>query len=107
MVKVLITELASFDLREIYDNILKVSFSEDIANEKVNQIMATIRTLKEFPELGKRAKDNFLGNWDFGTDIRVILSGKYWIVYDCRLEESRIEILRIISTKREMHRIFK
>lgn len=107
MVAVKWSERAGGHLAEIFRGILKISFSEEIAHRKIDEIMATIDTLEEFPELGKRAKDNFKGDWDFGTDVRAIVSGKYWIFYDYNASEKVVEILAIFNQKRDMHRIFK
>ncbi|MFU2181416.1 type II toxin-antitoxin system RelE/ParE family toxin [Streptococcus pluranimalium] len=112
MVKILWSDKASLDLSDIFQGVLRVSFSENIARNKVSKILETIKVLETFPELGKTVKDNFNGDWSIldeldAKDVRTFPSEKYWIVYDCRLDDGVVELLRIIHQSRDMHRIFK
>lgn len=112
MVKIRWSNKASSDLSDVFQGVLKVSFSEELASKKIETILATISTLEKFPELGKRVKDNFIGDWSFleengAIDVRAITSETYWIVYDCRLADDVVDVLAISHHSRDMHRIFK
>ena len=91
MVKVVWTEIATDDLKDIFDYI--ADDSERYASITVNKIYQRVQELIINPYLGRKVPE-------FNSDlIREVISGNYRIVYQI-VSNNQIDILRIYHTAR-------
>lgn len=91
MVKIVWTNHAYLDLKDIFDYIAKDS--QRYAFFQVNRIKESTKSLKEFPKSGRIVPE--IGN----EDIRELIEGNYRIIYRLKNSE-RIDILTVYSSYR-------
>jgi addiction module RelE/StbE family toxin len=92
MAKIVWTELAVFDLKEVFDYISKDS--KRYAENQIKRIRAKTSILKTRPETGRIVPELEI------SEIRELIEGNYRIVYRL-LNEDLIEILTIHHSSRD------
>jgi addiction module RelE/StbE family toxin len=91
MVKIVWTELAISDLKDIYNFI--AYDSSRYAFIKVNKIFQRIQPVKENPNFGRKVPE-------FNNEtIREVIEGKYRIIYR-KVNDYQIDVLRIYHSAR-------
>ena len=90
-------EIAKNDLEDIFDYILKDN--PNSASEILNEIDDTVSKLADFPELGKKPKDDKLKAFGY----RVLVIEKYLIFYI--ITEKILEIHRILHSSRDFNNL--
>jgi plasmid stabilization system protein ParE len=94
MYKVQFSPLARQDLIKI-KNYLEEAFDNDIASEKIRQLLDSIRKFEMFPLLGRPLMNVI----DIPTDYMYFVVDKNYVFY--RLEKEIVEIIRIIDTRQD------
>lgn len=95
MTGVTFTTAARSDLRDIALRIAEYSFRRSISY--VDEIETRCRGIADFPRVGAPRPQ-------WGTDVRMIVHGKYLIVY--RPREDEVQILRIVHGARDLDALF-
>lgn len=94
MYKVRFSPLAKQDLVKI-KGYLEEAFDNEIASEKMRQLLCSIRKFETFPLLG-RPLMNII---DIPTDYMYFVVDKNYVFY--RLEKETVKIIRIIDTRQD------
>lgn len=94
MYKVQFSPLARQDLIKI-KNYLEEAFDNDIASEKIRQLLDSIRKFEMFPLLGRPLMNVI----DIPTDYMYFVVDKNYVFY--RLEKEIVKIIRIIDTRQD------
>lgn len=88
------TPQALKDLQLLY-NYISMNWGEKVSKKIIQKITSEIRRLEEYPLLGV----NFGKIIDEPTDYRFLFAEKNYIFY--RLDLNRVQIVRILSEKRD------
>ena len=99
MTEILFTPSAIADLRDVQTYISLELENESAARKVIAKITKSIRQLEMFPEMGTPLSSIT----PFPTDYRYIVSNHYMIFY--RLEGQTVQIMRILSGRRDYLRI--
>lgn len=94
MYKVQFSPLARQDLIKI-KNYLEEAFDNEIASEKIRQLLDSIRKFEMFPLLGRPLMNVI----DIPTDYMYFVVDKNYVFY--RLEKEIVKIIRIIDTRQD------
>ncbi len=94
MYKVQFSPLAKEDLIKI-KAYLDEAFDNEIASEKIRQLLDSIRKFETFPLLGRPLMNVI----DIPTDYMYFVVDKNYVFY--RLEQETVKIIRIIDTRRD------
>lgn len=92
MVKIQFSPLAKDDLVKI-KAYLAEAFDDEIASEKIKQLLDSIRKFEMFPLLGRPLMNVI----DIPTDYMFFVVEKNYVFY--RLEQKTVKIIRIIDTR--------
>lgn len=94
MYKVQFSTLAKQDLIKI-KCYLEEAFDNEIASEKIRQLLDSIRKFETFPLLGRPLMNVI----DIPTDYMYFVVDKNYVFY--RLEKETVKIIRIIDTRQD------
>lgn len=105
--KIILSPRVEETLDEIYSYIA-TNFSESYANNRVNEILDGIETLKIFPEAGFNADKKFKKIIDPKYDTRGMpLKKDYLVLYNIEESENRVKVAYLFSTKSDYLKLFK
>jgi len=90
------SEESKMDIDEIRRYISKDGI--DIANKQIRKMRAKAKTLRDFPNLGKKLE---------GTDYRFLVSAPYLIFYRVHERQMRVEVARILDGRRDYMKVLK
>ncbi|MCA0386147.1 MAG: type II toxin-antitoxin system RelE/ParE family toxin [Firmicutes bacterium] len=94
MYEVQFSPLAKQDLIKII-GYLEEAFDNEIASEKIRQLLNSIRKFETFPLLGRPLMNVI----DIPTDYMYFVVDKNYVFY--RLEKETVKIIRIIDTRQD------
>lgn len=94
MYEVRFSPLAKQDLVKI-KGYLEEAFDNEIASEKMRQLLGSIRKFETFPLLGRPLMNVI----DIPTDYMYFVVDKNYVFY--RLEKETVKIIRIIDTRQD------
>ena len=94
MYEVQFSPLAKQDLIKII-GYLEEAFDNEIASEKIRQLLNSIRKFETFPLLGRPLMNVI----DIPTDYMYFVVDKHYVFY--RLEKETVKIIRIIDTRQD------
>jgi len=101
--KILFTDTAKSDLRQIALYIADQSKDKNIAIRFVNELREKTKILETFPESGAFPKDYILRSADY----RFLVHKEYMIFYRFDKEEKTSYVLAIFNSKRDYMRVMK
>lgn len=105
--KIVLSPNVENSLDGIYDYIAD-HFSEEYANNRVNEILDGIDTLKIFPEAGFNADEKFERKIDPKYKTRGMpLKKDYLVLYNIDEDNSVVKIAYLFSTKSDYMKLFK
>lgn len=99
--RVILTETAKQDLREIAFHIAEQSKDKEIARQFVNELREKCSRLGEFPQAGALPKDHVLRSLEY----RFISHKEYLIFYSVDEKEQAVNVLAIFNAKKDYLRV--
>lgn len=99
--RVVLTETAKLDLREITFYIAEQAKDREIARRFVSELQEKCSRLEEFPQAGALPKDHVLRSLDY----RFISHKEYLIFYSVNEEEKVVNVLAIFNARKDYLRV--
>ena len=99
--RVILTETAKRDLREIAFYIAEQSKDKEIARQFVNELREKCSRLGEFPQAGALSKDHVLRNLEY----RFISHKEYLFFYSVDEKEQAVNVLAIFNARKDYLRV--
>ena len=101
--RVVFTETAKSDLRDIAFNLLERTRDKAVAKRIVMELQTSCETLKTFPESGAIPKDRIL----VSNGYRFLTKREYLLFYTFDRRKSTVYIIAVIDGRRDYVRILK
>ncbi len=101
--RVVITDTAKQDLREIAFAIVERAQEKESARRLIQELRTECRRLEEFPRAGALPKDHILRSFDY----RFLVHGDYLIFYSIDEGEKAVFVLAIFHAKRDYFRVMR
>ncbi len=99
--KVVFTEKAYYDLKNIYDYISNNLFNKKAANDLVNCIFEDAQSLSVFPKKHQICREMLLSN----RNVRYLMVKNFKVLYIVDDNELTVFIVRIIYSKKDFNKV--
>lgn len=101
--KIVLTETAKADLREIALFIADQAKDKNVAIRFTRELQEKWKILEEFPQMGALPKDRVLVSYGF----RFLVHKDYLIFYLCNEKENFVQIVSVFHAKRDYFQVMK